>query len=138
MEVDRRTVLAGGAALLATAPTLVRAKPAAGPGWYDRAIIIDALGGTSDPYGPKDWLRWSDRAWAETVGTGVTIVRDTVFPVGNGAAPWGDYQKDVAFRGTLFAANPDPDSSLPFLIRLPLPDGELVLKARDSWPRTAV
>jgi hypothetical protein len=42
-------------------------------------------------------------------------------------------------RPALFevAANPDPDSSLPFLIRLPLPDGELVLKARDSWPRTA-
>src|SRR5436190_2298486 len=35
------------------------------------------------------------------------------------------------------AANPDPDSSLPFLVRLPLPDGDLVLKARDSWPRTA-
>lgn len=35
------------------------------------------------------------------------------------------------------AANPDPDSTLPFLIRLPLPTGELVLKARDSWPRTA-
>jgi hypothetical protein len=35
------------------------------------------------------------------------------------------------------AANPDPDSTLPFLIRLPLADGELVLKARDSWPRTA-
>jgi len=35
------------------------------------------------------------------------------------------------------AANPDRDSTLPFLIRLPLPDGELVLKARDSWPRTA-
>jgi ERCC4 domain len=35
------------------------------------------------------------------------------------------------------AANPDPESTLPFLIRLPLPDGELVLKARDSWPRTA-
>jgi ERCC4 domain len=35
------------------------------------------------------------------------------------------------------AANPDRESSLPFLIRLPLPDGELVLKARDSWPRTA-
>jgi hypothetical protein len=42
-------------------------------------------------------------------------------------------------RPSLFevAANPDPDSSLPFLIRLPLPDGGLVLKARDSWPRTA-
>jgi hypothetical protein len=35
------------------------------------------------------------------------------------------------------AANPDPESSLPFLIRLPLPDGDLVLKARDTWPRTA-
>lgn len=35
------------------------------------------------------------------------------------------------------ATNPDPDSTLPFLVRLPLPDGELVLKARDSWPRTA-
>jgi hypothetical protein len=35
------------------------------------------------------------------------------------------------------AANPDPDSTLPFLIRLPLPTGELILKARDSWPRTA-
>jgi hypothetical protein len=35
------------------------------------------------------------------------------------------------------AANPDPDSTLPLLIRLPLPGGELVLKARDSWPRTA-
>lgn len=42
-------------------------------------------------------------------------------------------------RPVLFevAANPDPDSSLPFLIRLPLPDGDLVLKARDTWPRTA-
>jgi hypothetical protein len=35
------------------------------------------------------------------------------------------------------AANPDPESSLPFLIRLPLPDGDLVLKARHTWPRTA-
>ncbi len=35
------------------------------------------------------------------------------------------------------ATNPEPDSSLPFLIRLPLPQGDLILKARDSWPRTA-
>ena len=35
------------------------------------------------------------------------------------------------------ATNPDPDSTLPFLIRLPLATGELVLKARHSWPRTA-
>jgi membrane dipeptidase len=107
VEVDRRTVLAGGAALLAAAPSLVSAKSAAGLGWYDRAIIIDALGGTADPYGPKDWLRWSDRAWAETVATGVTVVRDTIFPVGNTADPWADYQKEIAFRQSIFGANPD-------------------------------
>jgi len=33
--------------------------------------------------------------------------------------------------------NPDPDSSLPYLIRVPLPGGAFVLKARDTWPRTA-
>jgi hypothetical protein len=37
----------------------------------------------------------------------------------------------------VIARNPDPDSSLPFLVRLPLgPDG-VVLKVRDTWPRTA-
>jgi hypothetical protein len=35
------------------------------------------------------------------------------------------------------ARNPDPASSLPYLIRLPLPSGPLVLKAADTWPRTA-
>jgi hypothetical protein len=36
----------------------------------------------------------------------------------------------------LVARNPEPDSSLPFLVRLPIGAG-LVLKARDSWPRTS-
>src|SRR5438445_10247324 len=35
------------------------------------------------------------------------------------------------------ARNPDPESTLPYLISLPLPAGALVLKARDAWPRTA-
>ena len=107
MEVDRRTLLAGGAALITTAPSIVNAKSTVGPGWYDRAIIIDALGGTGDPYAPNDQLRWSDRAWSETVGTGVTVVRDTIFPVGNGADPWGDYQREIATRKSIFSANPD-------------------------------
>ena len=105
--IDRRTVLGSGAALLSLAPSLVWAKSAAGPGWYDRAVIIDALGGTGDPYAPDGQVRWSDRAWAETVATGVTVVRDTVFPVGNLADPWGDYQKNIADRQNLFGANPD-------------------------------
>lgn len=36
----------------------------------------------------------------------------------------------------LVARNPDPDSRLPYLIRLPI-DGGLVLKVRDTWPRTS-
>lgn len=36
----------------------------------------------------------------------------------------------------VIAKNPDPDSRLPYLIRLPI-DGGLVLKVRDTWPRTS-
>lgn len=34
------------------------------------------------------------------------------------------------------ARNPDPDSRLPFLVRLPI-DGGLILKVRDTWPKTS-
>ncbi len=36
----------------------------------------------------------------------------------------------------LIAENPDPDSSLPYLLWLPIDDG-LVLKAKEDWPRSA-
>ena len=35
------------------------------------------------------------------------------------------------------ARNPDLASTLPYLLLLPLPGGPLVLKAADTWPRTA-
>ena len=35
------------------------------------------------------------------------------------------------------ARNPETDSTLAYLLRLPLPEGPLVLKAGDTWPRTA-
>lgn len=35
------------------------------------------------------------------------------------------------------ARNPDPESTLPYLIRLPLGSQGVVLKARDTWPRTS-
>jgi hypothetical protein len=37
----------------------------------------------------------------------------------------------------MIARNPDPDSKLPYLLRLPLAGAPLVLKAADTWPRTA-
>ncbi len=37
----------------------------------------------------------------------------------------------------VIARNPDPDSKLPYLIRLPLGHEGVVLKTRELWPRTA-
>ena len=103
MKVDRRTMMAGAAAVLASGPARARQSG----GWYDRSIIIDALGGLSDPYSPDDQLRLGDRAWSEMFATGVTLLRDTVFPVGNVADPWGDYQKDIVAKHNILNANPD-------------------------------
>lgn len=37
----------------------------------------------------------------------------------------------------VIARNPDPDSALPYLLRVPLPNRAVVLKARETWPRTS-
>jgi hypothetical protein len=37
----------------------------------------------------------------------------------------------------VIARNPDPDSSLPYLVRIPVGEMGIVLKVRDTWPRTA-
>jgi membrane dipeptidase len=106
MYIDRRTMLAGTAAAFAAAPALAQKAPAAS--WFDRAIVIDALGGMGDPYEQREEVtRMGERAWAETVATGVTMVRDTVFPVGNTPDPWGDYQKAIAEKHAYLSANPD-------------------------------
>jgi membrane dipeptidase len=105
MQVDRRTLITGAAAALVAAPTLAARRGAGG--WYERAIVIDALGGLSDPYSPEEQLRLGDRAWKEMVDTGVTMLRDTVMPVGNPADPWGDYQRDITLKQNILNANPD-------------------------------
>lgn len=108
MHVDRRSMMVGAAVAAAAAARPAWAqRRASGSGWYDRAIVIDALGGTGDPYASEDLLRLSDRAWSETVGTGVTMVRDTVFPVGNVPDPWSDYQKSIEGKKDYISANPD-------------------------------
>jgi len=40
-------------------------------------------------------------------------------------------------RELLIARNPEPGSSLPYLLRVPVPGGDLLLKARETWPRTS-
>ncbi|HEY9417847.1 MAG TPA: ERCC4 domain-containing protein [Pseudonocardia sp.] len=36
----------------------------------------------------------------------------------------------------LVAANPDPESTLPYLVRVPLGEEGLVFRTKDTWPRT--
>lgn len=43
----------------------------------------------------------------------------------------------VAVDDFVVALNPDDNSTLPYLVRLPLTDAGIVLKVRDTWPRTA-
>jgi len=105
MQLDRRTLIATGAAALVAGPALAQNRP--GSGWYDRAIVIDGLGGIGDPYGPEEQLRLSDRAWKEMLDTGVTVVRDTVMPVGNVPDPWADYKRDIETKQNIVNANPD-------------------------------
>ncbi|MGH9260814.1 MAG: ERCC4 domain-containing protein [Acidimicrobiales bacterium] len=45
-------------------------------------------------------------------------------------------ERDVA-PTFVVARNPEQGSRLGFLVRLPLPDGDVVLKTADTWPRTA-
>jgi membrane dipeptidase len=106
MDIDRRTLLAGGAAAVAAAPALAQ-KAAKQAGWYRNAILIDGLGGISDPYSEPDVLRLTDRTWAETKMTGLTCVRDTLLPVGNYVDSWEQFQKQLGDYRNYFLANPD-------------------------------
>lgn len=102
----RRTMLAGSLAAV-SAPALARRPAAPKADWFDRAVVIDALGGLGDPYGAENVSRLSDRGVAEMMATGVTVVRDTVMPVGNIADAWGEYRKNIDQSRQIFAANPD-------------------------------
>lgn len=104
--LTRRTMVSAAAAL-PVLPSFARAAPTAKRGWFDQAIIIDALGGLNDPYGDEVATRLSDRGFAETMQTGVTMLRDTILPVGNVADAWADYRKRIDHFQQIFAANPD-------------------------------
>jgi membrane dipeptidase len=96
--------------LLGTATAIVApfsALSARSREWFESAIIIDALGSVRDPYSVTGVPRLSDRAWTETLATGVTMVRDTVTPVGDVVDAWGEYLRGLANKQARIAANPD-------------------------------
>ena len=105
MDLDRRSVLAGMAAAAIAGPAI--ARNATAPSWYANALIIDGLGGLSDPYDTGHSLRLSDRAWAEMRMTGITAVRDTLLPVGNYADGWQQFLANLQDYQNQLSANPD-------------------------------
>ena len=105
MKFDRRTVMGGMAAAALAGPAL--ARKASVPSWYAGSLVIDGLGGISDPYGSDGELRLTDRGWAESRMTGITAVRDTLLPVGNYADSWEKFSKNLDDYHNQLAANPD-------------------------------
>ena len=105
MYLDRRSLLTGMAAAALAGPSL--ARKAAAPSWYSNAIVIDGLGGLSDPYDTGHQLRLSGRAWGEMRMTGITAVRDTLLPVGNYADAWEQFSANLDDYQNQLSANPD-------------------------------
>ncbi len=106
MLIDRRALMLGAGALAAL-PRGALARAAASNDWYSRAIIIDGLGGISDPYSPDEQTRLSDRAWAEMKRTGVTAVNQTLLPVGNQPDAWPELLNSLGIYDSILNANPD-------------------------------
>ena len=100
-------MIAGAAAADCSRRRASRARRRALAALVSNAIVIDGLGGLNDPYSPDDQLRLSDRGWAEYRATGLTVVRDTMLPVGNHADSWEQFQKSLDQYHAYFAANPD-------------------------------
>jgi membrane dipeptidase len=108
--LNRRQLLGGAAAVLVekwsyalgdTASSYPRAR-------YDRAIVIDALGGLGEfNPGAADAAPLSARALADARESGVTVVNLTVNSVGNGPNKFIESVKNIAATEHEFATHPD-------------------------------
>ena len=104
MRLTRRAVLAAAAATPA-ARVLGQPAPAAKP--YRAMLVVDGLGGLSDPYAPDGQLKLSPRAIAEMKASGVSVIDVTVGTVGNAPGGWEAMLEGIAAYDALIAANPD-------------------------------
>lgn len=105
MPLTRRNLLAAGLAAPAAAafarPKMVTEKA------LRAMLIIDGLGGLTDPYSPDGEMRLSARAVAEMKASGVDAINVTVGPVGNGPSVWDETLSSIAFYHKVIATNPD-------------------------------
>ncbi|MEQ1499445.1 MAG: hypothetical protein ABL914_12390, partial [Novosphingobium sp.] len=86
MLLARRSILAGMLAA-PTAAALAKTRAAAGKTYRDM-LVIDGLGGISDPYSPEDAVKLSARSIAEMKASGVNAINVTIHPVGNAPGGW--------------------------------------------------
>jgi membrane dipeptidase len=110
MILDRRQLI--GAAAAAIVGKWAAAAGAAGAGYstarYQRAIVIDALGGLgeTDPNAPED-APLSARALADARDSGITAINWTVNEVGNGPNKFATAVTNIAGVEHELAAHPD-------------------------------
>jgi membrane dipeptidase len=108
--LNRRQLLGGAAAVLVNkwSCALAEADPGYPRARYDRAIVIDALGGLGefDP-GAADDAALSVRALADARESGVTAINLTVNIVGNGPNKFIEAVKNIADMEHELSAHPD-------------------------------
>ncbi len=104
----RRELLIGGTALAATAAA--GGVDAATTGFsdkdYQRAFVIDGLGGLDDPYSPDDATILDPRAVADLKTSGLTMSHYTISAVGNSADAWEQTIVGIAKTDRFIADNP--------------------------------
>ncbi len=103
MHATRREMLAGMAALAAL-PSAARARYTRAQ--YDRAIVIDGLGGIDDPDGKEDSVILSPRGLQQIRESGTTVWQITVGEVGNEPANWDQTLANIGIFGRIADANP--------------------------------
>ena len=105
---DRRQfILSAGATALAT-PIFAGGPDGYSAASYERAIVIDALGGPGDfnpNASPND--TWSDRVVADARASGLTAVNLTVGDVGNGLHRFEDAVEGIARSDREIQLHPD-------------------------------
>jgi membrane dipeptidase len=109
MAANRREFIAGMTTMAASAGAARAAASSARattPSAYDRAIVIDGLGGIDDPDGKDGDFVLTPRGLAQIRQSGVTAWQVTVGEVGNEPANWDMTINNIGSYGSVADANP--------------------------------
>lgn len=108
MEMNRRSLVAGAAGMIALSQAPIALAKATKPkDWFSKAIVIDGLSSFSDPYAPEEQMRLSDQLKSELRQNGTTAVNITIGAVGNDPNVWEQGLESIKGFDAAIAANPD-------------------------------